>query len=107
MPKVSIIIPCYNHGKYIMDAISSVEKIEDKNLYELIIINDGSTDEYTNTLLKELSDKGYYVIFQENKGLATSRNNAIAISKGEYILPLDADNKIRPEYIYKGINIYQ
>jgi len=105
MPKVSIIIPCYNHGKYILDAINSVEKIEDKTLYELIIINDGSTDDFTNRQLKELSDKGYHVIFQKNAGLAASRNNAISIAKADYILPLDADNMIRPEYIHSGIKI--
>ena len=59
MPKVSVIIPCYNHGKYILDAINSVEKVEDKSLYELIIVNDGSTDEFTNKQLQELADKGY------------------------------------------------
>lgn len=105
MPKVSVIIPCYNHGKYILDAINSVEKVEDKSLYELIIVNDGSTDEFTNKQLQELADKGYNVIFQKNSGLATTRNNAIALAKGEYILPLDADNMIRPEYIYEGIKI--
>lgn len=105
MPKVSIIIPCYNHGKYIQDALDSLEKIPDKDLYEVIIVNDGSTDEYTNQKLREIVGKGYNVIFQENQGLATSRNNAIRQSKGQYILPLDADNMIRPEYINKGIQV--
>ncbi len=105
-PRVSIIIPCYNHGKYIDDAVQSIDQIADKNLYEVIIVNDGSTDELTNERLRALGETGLYkVIFQKNQGLATSRNNAIALSKGEYILPLDADNKIRPEYVYKGIEI--
>ena len=98
-------MPCYNHGKYIMDAINSVEKITDKSLYELIIINDGSTDEYTNQKLREIADLGYNVIFQENKGLSTTRNLAIAQSRGEYILPVDSDNMIRPEYVYEAIKI--
>ena len=105
MCKISIIIPCYNHGKYVMDAINSVEKITDKSLYELIIVNDGSTDEFTNEILTDVANKGYNVIFQQNQGLATARNNAIAIANGEYILPLDADNMIRTEYIYQGIGI--
>ncbi len=104
-PKVSIVIPCYNHGKYILDAVNSVEKISDRTLYEMIIVNDGSTDEYTNNVLKDLAQKGYNVIFQENKGLAASRNVAISLSKAEYILPLDADNMIRPEYVFKAIKI--
>ena len=46
-PRVSIIIPCYNHGQYIREALDSVEKVADKNLYEIIIVNDGSKDVYT------------------------------------------------------------
>ena len=105
MCKVSIVIPCYNHGKFIDEALRSVEVISEKNLYEIIIVNDGSTDEFTNTRLKELKEVGYNVIFQKNSGLAKSRNNGIVASKGKYILPLDADNKIRPEYIYEGCKI--
>jgi len=103
MPKVSFIIPCYNHGKYIDEAIASIEAINDPSLYEIIIVNDGSPDEYTNTRLKELSEQGYHVIFQKNSGVCVSRNNAIAISTGEYILPLDADNKIRPDFVRKAV----
>ena len=105
IPKISIVVPCYNHGKYVMDTINSVEKIEDKSLYELIIVNDGSTDEYTNTKLKELQQAGYHVVFQQNKGLAETRNVAIRLARAEYILPLDADNMIEPEYVYQAIEI--
>lgn len=104
-PLVSIIIPCYNQGQYIDDALSSIDGIADKHLYETIIINDGSTDEFTNKRLASLSDEGYHVIFQDNQGLAMARNNGISVSVGKYILPLDADNKLRPEYIYKGIDV--
>lgn len=104
-PKVSIIIPCYNHGKYIGDTLDSISKISSPHTIEVIIVNDGSTDEYTNTVLKEYAAKGYHVIFQQNAGLATARNNGIKLAKGEYILPVDADNMIRPAYIEKGISI--
>jgi glycosyltransferase involved in cell wall biosynthesis len=105
-PLVSIVVPCYNHGKYVDDAIKSVEQITDRSLYELIIVNDGSKDEFTNTHLAELS-KTYHVIQQHNQGLSATRNNGIKIAKGKYILPLDADNKIRPEYVYRGIEIME
>ncbi len=104
-PVISIIIPCYNQGQYISDAIGSVEKYPDKSVYEIIIINDGSTNEDTIAVLKLLMEKGYHVINQDNQGLSMARNNGIAIAKGKYILPLDADNKIRPAYIDKGIQI--
>jgi glycosyltransferase involved in cell wall biosynthesis len=104
-PRVSIIIPCYNHGQYIREAIDSVEKIADKNLYEIIIVNDGSKDEYTISMMDKLAAEGYHVINQVNQGLGRTRNNGIKAAKGDYILPLDSDNRIRPEYIYESIKI--
>ena len=104
-PRISIIIPCYNHGQYIREALDSVEKVADKNLYEVIIVNDGSKDEYTIEMMDKLAAEGYHVINQVNQGLGRTRNNGIKIAKGDYILPLDSDNRIRPEYIYESIKI--
>ena len=104
-PKISIIIPCYNHGQYLKEAIGSIELCENKELYEIIIMNDGSTDPNTIKILQGLIDEGYHVINQKNLGLGAARNNAIKEANGEYILPLDSDNKIRPEYIYDSIRI--
>ncbi|HTA26938.1 MAG TPA: glycosyltransferase [Bacteroidia bacterium] len=106
-PIISIIIPCYNQGDYLEDALKSVEQYQDKGIYEIIIVNDGSTDSATLTVLKELSAKGYNIINQPNKGLGAARNVGIKIAKGKYILPLDSDNKIRPEYILEGIKILE
>lgn len=106
MPLVSVIIPCYNQGTYIKDALDSLEKC-DKSLFELIIVNDGSTDEFTNRYLKAISEQGMSVIFQENMGLAMARNNGIRKANGKYILPLDSDNKIRPGYLVAGIEILE
>lgn len=103
-PRVSIIIPCYNQGHFIRDALSSLKNCDDR-LIEIIIINDGSTDENTNSILKDLEGKGYNIIHQENKGLAGARNTGIDLSKGEFILPLDADNMVRPGYITAGLEI--
>jgi glycosyltransferase involved in cell wall biosynthesis len=103
-PKVCIVIPCYNQGHYLKDALDSVERC-DKSLFELIIINDGSTDDSTNNYLKELSHRGFNVVFQENMGLSGARNAGIALAGTEYILLLDADNMIRPEYLTRGIEV--
>jgi glycosyltransferase involved in cell wall biosynthesis len=105
-PRISIVIPCFNQGSYINDALESLEKC-DKNLFEIIIVNDGSTDTFTNKLLQELNDQGFFVIFQENMGLARARNNGIRAAKGEYILPLDSDNKIRPEYLTQSLEVFE
>ncbi|MDN5203113.1 glycosyltransferase [Fulvivirgaceae bacterium BMA10] len=104
-PKISIVIPCYNHGQYLREAIESVETYPEKSSYEIIIVNDGSTDERTLEILKELENEGYDVLNQPNMGLADARNNGFKRAKADYILPLDSDNKIRPEYIEHGIAI--
>lgn len=101
---LSVVIPCYNQGEYILDALSSVQSCTEP-VYEVIIVNDGSTEALTLKVLSYLKDKGYQVIYQENQGLAAARNNAIKMAKGRYILPLDSDNKIRGNYITKGIEI--
>lgn len=103
-PVISVVIPCYNHGKYIDEAIQSVEEYKNKD-YEIIIIDDGSTDDLTNKRLKELKAEGYNIMFQENQGVSRARNNAIRLAKGKYILPLDADNKVKPDLISKAIKI--
>jgi len=101
---VSIIIACFNQGEFILDAVSSIESCQDA-VYEVIIVNDGSTDSLTQKVLSYLESKGYIVIHQSNKGVAQARNAGIDIARGRYILPLDADNKIRELYIKKGIEI--
>ncbi|MCT7949159.1 glycosyltransferase [Ancylothrix sp. C2] len=101
---VSVVIPCYNQGEYILDALSSVQSCNEP-VYEVIIVNDGSTEALTLKVLSYLKDKGYLVIDQKNQGLAAARNNGIKMAKGRYILPLDADNKIRANYIPKGIEV--
>lgn len=103
---VSVVIPCYNHGQYLEDVLKSLDQC-DTNLFEVIIVNDGSTDEYTNQYLLDLSRKGYNVISQKNLGLGAARNEGIKKAKGKYILPLDADNRIHPDYITKSLEVFE
>lgn len=97
MLKVSIIIPCYNQGVYLKDALSGF--VPESTDYEVIIINDGSTDNRTLLEFDELRAKQYKIIDQQNSGLAAARNAGIFVAKGEYILLLDADNIVKPEFI--------
>ena len=101
---LSVVIPCYNQGEYLLEAIASVEACLDP-VYEIVIVNDGSTNLVTLSVVHYLEEQGYFVLNQENQGLASARNNGIEKSKGRYILPLDADNKIRSDYISKGIEV--
>lgn len=106
MPKISVIIPCYNQGQYIDDAVNSVLNQTYQN-FEIIIVNDGSADELTNQKLKDYNKPKSKVIQTENKGVSAARNTAIHNSSGEYILPLDADDKLEKTYIEKALNIIE
>lgn len=103
-PLVSIIIPCYNHGCFIHDAITSVHS-QTFAEYEIIVVDDGSTDELTHCVLNELVVTGIRVIRTSNQGLATARNNGISIAQGEYILPLDADDMIAPRFLELAVGV--
>lgn len=103
---LSIIIPCYNQGIFLIEALESIHEVFIESPFEIIIINDGSTDEQTNEIINSLDKLKYSIIFQENKGLATARNNGIRQAKGDYILLLDSDNKLHKNYMH-GLKILQ
>lgn len=105
-PLVSVIIPTFNHGLFVEEAIRSVENLADDRI-EMIVIDDGSTDETSKEISKKLKDQGYQVFIRENQGVAASRNFGIRQAKGKYIIPLDADNRILSPYITKGIEILE
>jgi glycosyltransferase involved in cell wall biosynthesis len=105
LPLVSIIMPVYNYGKMFQKSIESVFNSTYKN-FELIIVNDGSEDEYIINKLKSLENHpNIKIVNQNNGGPANARNNGIKFSQGEYILPLDSDDMISAEYIQTCINI--
>ncbi len=106
-PKLSIIITCYNLGNYLEGAIASIKDYSPSSDYEIILVNDGSTDEVTIQILKAIGqqDKSIFILHQSNMGLAKARNNGIKLAKGKYIIPLDADNKLRFEFIRQTIAI--
>lgn len=106
MAKVSIIIPCYNQGKYISESINSALQQTYKDI-EIICVNDGSADNSAE-IMKSFADKYENVVFynnKTNKGVIYSRNMAIQQSSGEYILPLDSDDIIEPTYVEKAVKI--
>lgn len=105
-PLISIIIPCYNDGKYIYDCLNSVHNQEYKT-YEIILINDGSKDKKTNQIINSIAHPKIKVIQTPNQGPAKARNQAIKNSNGKYILPLDADNKVAPSFIKEAITVLE
>ncbi len=105
-PLVSVIIPCYNHGQYIMEAINSV-LTQTYPEYEMIVVNDQSTDQLTIDFMKTYKHPRVQILNVKHGGLGNARNKGIAKAKGKYILPLDADDKIAPTYIEKAVKILE
>ncbi|MDL2143352.1 glycosyltransferase family A protein [Flavobacterium tructae] len=102
-PLVSIIVPCYNQAQYLGEALQSVlnQSFED---WECIIVNDGSPDNTDEIVKKWIArDARFKYIFKENGGVSSARNLGIEIAVGEYILPLDGDDKIGKEYVKEAV----
>lgn len=102
--ELSVIIPCYEQGPLLLEAIASVERNAPPQC-ELIIVNDGSRLPRTLEILQLLKDLGYFVIDQENAGPSAARNRAIALARGRYILPLDDDNRIAAGFLDEAIDV--
>lgn len=96
VPQVSVIIPCFNYGRFLKDSLASVAGQALKPV-EVLIIDDGSTDPNTLAILHDLSVRGTKIIRQENRGLSGARNTGIRQSKGEFVYFLDADDTLFPE----------
>ena len=100
LPVYSIIIPAYNYAQYLSRAIDSVLD-QNGDDYELVVVDDGSTDQtaqVTEEFVNRFPTKVTY-FFQENRGLSSARNRGIRLSKGKYLLFLDADDALLPNAI--------
>ena len=99
---VSVIMPCYNDGAYIQEAVDSVKR-QTYPAIELIVIDDGSNDPATRQALEQLDFPRLKRLHTRRLGPAGARNAGIREAEGEYILPLDADDTIDPTYIEKAV----
>ena len=104
MPKVSVVIPCYNQGAFLREALDSVYA-QTHSDYEIIVVDDGSTDTETCSILDKIDNPDIKILRTSNGGLAMARNRGIAASTGDIILPLDADDLIAPTYLEKGVSV--
>lgn len=103
-PKVSVVIPCYNMGQYLDEAVNSVLAQTYRD-FEIIIVDDGSTDETTKQVLSSFNRPKTRVIYTANQGPSAARNTGIQQARGEYVLPLDADDKIGSRYMEKAVAV--
>lgn len=99
---ISVIIPTYNRAHSVAESINSVLSQTCTN-YEIIVVDDGSTDQTKETLRPYLHKIKY--IYQKNKGVSAARNAGIKSSKGEWIAFLDSDDRWLPEKLYRQIEI--
>lgn len=99
IPKISVIIPAYNCAKWITRSIRSIlDQSLGDNDYEVIVVNDGSTDDLIQVLSPYLN-RITFINRTENKGLPYSLNEGIAHSKGRYIIRLDSDDYVHRDYL--------
>lgn len=94
--RISVIIPLFDQGRYVRDAIDSVRR-EDVGDVEIVVVNDGSTESETARVFAGLS--GVVKVVQPNRGLAAARNTGIRRSTGAYVVPLDADDVVVPGFL--------
>lgn len=102
MSKVSIVIPCFNGGSMVETAVESALMQTHRDI-EVLVVDDGSTDPLTLESLDAIANAGRaQVVRQENLGPCRARNRGIGEATGDYILPLDHDDEIYPEYAAKA-----
>lgn len=102
---ISVVIPYYNLGSTLPETIESIKSSNYKK-YEIIIVNDGSTDEESIKVLDNYKDdKNIRILNIENKGLANARNVGAEAARGEFVAFLDADDKVDATFYEKAINI--
>lgn len=103
-PIVSIIVPSYNQGQFLCDALDSVLAQTYAN-WECVIINDGSEDNTEEVALSYCQqDLRFHYIEQPNQGVSVARNNGIKASQGEFILPLDGDDILASTFLMKAVD---
>ena len=103
-PKVSVIVPCYNLGMYLDEAIGSVLAQTSQD-FEIVIVDDGSTDPDTQARLADYRRPKTRVIQTVHGGVSAARNVAIANSTGAYVCALDADDRLDPTYFEKAVPV--
>jgi len=108
-PKISIIIPCYNCSELISETVRSVINQSYTN-YELKLVDDGSTDNTREVLIKiqkQYPDHEIHILHHEKLGPASTRNKAIQVSNGTFILPLDSDDQIACDYLEQTVREFR
>lgn len=103
-PLISVVIPCYNDGVYLPETIAHLKKQAFTD-FEVIIVNDGSTDVATLEILENLASEGIKVLHKANGRMSSARNHGVNHAQGKYIAALDADDYFDPSFFEKAVRI--
>lgn len=106
-PLISVVIPCYNDGDFLPETIRKLA-LQTHTSFEIIIVNDGSTDSNTLQLLEQLATQSNItVLHKENGRMSSARNFGVQHAKGTYIAALDADDYFDPSFFSKAVAILE
>jgi glycosyltransferase involved in cell wall biosynthesis len=100
VPVVSVVVTCHNHGRFLRDAVESVRQQTFRD-FEIVVVDDGSVDD-TPTVVANL--QGIHCIRQAHQGLPAARNTGWRASRGNYLVFLDADDRLLPDALQSGVD---
>lgn len=103
-PAVSILVPYYNMGRFLPETLVSLKQ-QTFDDYEIIIIDDGSTDAASKALLDVLDGPKLHIIRKPNGGLSSARNAGLRKARGRWILPVDPDDLLAPTFLEKMVDV--
>lgn len=104
MTDVAVVIPCFDHGRTVRDALDSV-LFQTRPAAEIVVVDDGSSEPYTRQVLEGLPGSGVRVVRQDHRGVAAARNHGVGLTSSPYVLMLDADDRLRPRYLEKTAEV--
>ncbi len=109
VPKVSVVMPCYNYGKFLPESIPTVIGQSYRD-WEIIVVDDGSTDD-SLAIARKLEEKHrnwpIRVVSRENGGLVMARDTGVREARGEYVLFFDPDDKLLPDFLEKTVHVLE
>ncbi len=103
-PRISVLMPCFNQGAFIQDAIDSVHAQTFQD-FEILVVDDGSTDPATRQALSAVAGPKTTVFTTVNQGLPAARNHAARHASGAFFCALDADDKLAPAWFEKAVHV--
>lgn len=103
-PLISVVIPCYNDGIYLPETIQHLSGQTFRD-FEVIIVDDGSTDKKTLEVLQSLESTGVKVLHKENGRMSSARNYGVRHAQGKFIAALDADDYFHPSFFEKALKV--